>query len=131
MKLFCVQIFDTIYIAYIHLIILQHEYLHKRLTNNWKDAKTPTILKKPRGSAPREKINCNGRTSYSSKFLDYRSYGNIFYLYICCTYSLLYILQSRQDLINVLHITKDIHKCYTIMSVNRINSSNTLLDLLY
>jgi hypothetical protein len=110
MKLFCVQIFDTIYIAYIHLIILQHEYLHKRLTNNWKDAKTPTFLKKPRGSAPREKINCNGRTSYSSKFLDYRSYGNIFYLYICCEYSLLWVLPSGLALLIRSRITEDIHK---------------------
>ncbi|KAM0827940.1 hypothetical protein ACQ4PT_067868 [Festuca glaucescens] len=41
-----------------------HECLHKRLTNNWKDAKTPTRLPKPRGSTQREKANFNGRTSY-------------------------------------------------------------------
>ncbi|CAM0907855.1 unnamed protein product [Alopecurus aequalis] len=47
-----------------------HECLSKRLTKNGKDTKTPTSLLKPRGSALREKINCNGQTSYSTEDID-------------------------------------------------------------
>lgn len=50
-----------------------HESLHKRLTNNWKDAKTRASSPKPRGSAQREKINCNGQTSYSTEDRDTNS----------------------------------------------------------
>ncbi|XP_047065395.1 uncharacterized protein LOC124673342 [Lolium rigidum] len=43
-----------------------HESLHKRLANILKYAKTRASSPKPRGPAQREKINCNGQTSYSS-----------------------------------------------------------------
>lgn len=47
-----------------------HESLRKRLTKNWKDAKTPTSSSKPKGSALREKSNANGQTSYSTEDTD-------------------------------------------------------------
>ncbi|KAM0853513.1 hypothetical protein ACQ4PT_051012 [Festuca glaucescens] len=47
-----------------------HESLHKRLTNNWKDATTRASSPKPRGSAQREKINCTGQISYSTEDSD-------------------------------------------------------------
>ncbi|KAM0865212.1 hypothetical protein ACQ4PT_043431 [Festuca glaucescens] len=43
-----------------------HESLHKRLANILKYAKIRASSPKPRGPAQREKINCNGQTSYSS-----------------------------------------------------------------
>ncbi|KAM0912283.1 hypothetical protein ACQ4PT_012963 [Festuca glaucescens] len=43
-----------------------HESLRKRLGNKSKDAKTHRRSPKPRRSARREKINCNGLTLYSS-----------------------------------------------------------------
>ncbi|XP_051220792.1 uncharacterized protein [Lolium perenne] len=43
-----------------------HESLRKRLGNNSKDAKTHRRSPKPRRSAQREKIKCNGLTLYSS-----------------------------------------------------------------
>ncbi|KAM0827942.1 hypothetical protein ACQ4PT_067868 [Festuca glaucescens] len=54
-----------------------HDFLHKRLTNNWKDAKTPTSLPKPRGSALREKTDCNGQASYSKDTDSDTSTGSI------------------------------------------------------
>ncbi|CAM0955067.1 unnamed protein product [Alopecurus aequalis] len=47
-----------------------HESLWKRLKINGKCAKTPTSPSKPRGSARREKINCNDQISYSTEDTD-------------------------------------------------------------
>ncbi|KAM0865211.1 hypothetical protein ACQ4PT_043431 [Festuca glaucescens] len=47
-----------------------HESLHKRLANILKYAKIRASSPKPRGPAQREKINCNGQTSYSSEDTD-------------------------------------------------------------